>query len=203
MVGCGRAEHRHDEARGPQGVGSRGGGHPVERETAPRSYPPCAPTAPHVWCFHSQHPDVVEAAVFGLPDAVYGERVVAVITGSGDVRVEEVLEWMAHHIPPYKVEWKDWCYITKYLPPSYNEKLSPLRCCAVSAQVPSVIRVLDSIPKNAMGKVRFLWVCYYITSNGKSEMWAWHMMTTTMIFFFFSFPHFSFLKYVFEDDWKM
>ena len=43
--------------------------------------------------------------MFGLPDAVYGEKVVAVITGRGGVRVEEVREWMAHHIAAYKVGW--------------------------------------------------------------------------------------------------
>ena len=128
-----------------------------------------------------QHPHVAEAAVFGLPDAVYGERVVAVIVGSRDVRVEEVREWMAHHMPPYKVESKDQsrtvANILRMFFASNRQAaiatsqnicrprttkiyltcvVRPTLCdyCAVIAQVPSVIHVLDSIPKNAMGKVR-------------------------------------------------
>lgn len=119
---------------------------------------------------------MVEAAVFGLPDAVYGERVVAVIVGSSDVRVEEVREWMALHIPPYKVESKDYGRMVLGFagntqtviatsqnichPRTTKSYLTCVVCptlcdyCALIAQVPSVIHVLDSIPKNAMGKVR-------------------------------------------------
>lgn len=52
---------------------------------------------------HSQHPGVVEAAVFGEPDEVYGERVVAVVVGRRGVKGEEVREWMTQHVPSYQV----------------------------------------------------------------------------------------------------
>ena len=51
----------------------------------------------------SQHPDVVECAVIGLPDAVWGERVHAVVRlRPGDTRGEDILAHCKNNLTGYK-----------------------------------------------------------------------------------------------------
>jgi acyl-CoA synthetase (AMP-forming)/AMP-acid ligase II len=53
----------------------------------------------------ASHPDVLEAAVFGLPDKMYGETVAAVIVGRGSVppSPEELAEFCRQRLAPYEV----------------------------------------------------------------------------------------------------
>ena len=81
------------------------------------------------------HPDVSEAAVLGLPDPVYGEKVSAVLvlksgaTGSGEMKdcaglpaeVAAIKAYASQHLPPY--------------------------------QLPTTTKCVAEIPRNAMGKV--------------------------------------------------
>ena len=50
-----------------------------------------------------KHPAVREAAVIGLPDANYGEKVRAYVALKGDVSVEALIEYCAEHLAKYKV----------------------------------------------------------------------------------------------------
>lgn len=87
-----------------------------------------------------EHPAIAEAAVLGLPDETYGERIAAVVAlekpgpaGSGDggskgssssssgLELAELRQWAADRLPPY--------------------------------QLPAELRVVPAIPRNAMGKV--------------------------------------------------
>ena len=70
------------------------------------------------------HPDILECAVLGAPDAVYGERVAVLLVRRSGSLSEEGLglkEWAKGRLAAYKI--------------------------------PSVIKVVESIPRNAMGKV--------------------------------------------------
>ena len=51
------------------------------------------------------HPQVLEAAVVGVPDPVFGEVVKAVIVPKADetIDIEEVREFVAQHLANYKV----------------------------------------------------------------------------------------------------
>ncbi len=70
-----------------------------------------------------EHPDVADAAVFGLPDERLGERVVAaIIAAVADPDLDAIRAHCATRIAPYKV--------------------------------PDQIRIVDTFPRNAMGKVR-------------------------------------------------
>jgi malonyl-CoA/methylmalonyl-CoA synthetase len=68
-------------------------------------------------------PDVKEAAVLGLEDAEWGERVVAVVVpeGAGPIDEKEMMDYLSVHIAPYKR--------------------------------PKKIIVHDRLPRNSMGKV--------------------------------------------------
>ena len=72
-----------------------------------------------------EHPDIAEIAVLGVPDATYGERVGAVIVrkSGGGVGVEGL-------------DLKKWA----------AARMAPYK-------IPSVLRVVGEIPRNAMGKV--------------------------------------------------
>ena len=69
------------------------------------------------------HPRIHECAVIGLADAVWGERVCAIVslTKEQDLGLEEVRSWSKQRLAPYKV--------------------------------PTRLVILDSLPRNAMGKV--------------------------------------------------
>ncbi|KFM63489.1 Acyl-CoA synthetase family member 3, mitochondrial, partial [Stegodyphus mimosarum] len=69
------------------------------------------------------HPDVAECTVFGIPDDVWGERVVAVVLlKKGKQLLDTDLKtWCQNHLPKYSV--------------------------------PSIIKFVDTIPRNVMGKV--------------------------------------------------
>uniref|UniRef100_T1J507 MD-2-related lipid-recognition domain-containing protein n=1 Tax=Strigamia maritima TaxID=126957 RepID=T1J507_STRMM len=69
------------------------------------------------------HPHIVEAVVVGVADPVWGQRVAAVIV----TRDEKELK-----LP----ELKEWC----------KERMPPYT-------IPSLLKVLDTLPKNAVGKV--------------------------------------------------
>jgi long-chain acyl-CoA synthetase len=69
------------------------------------------------------HPDIVDAACFGLPDPEMGERLVAVVQASPG-RSPEVAELQA------------WC----------RQSLAGYKC-------PKVIHFVDAVPRNPMGKV--------------------------------------------------
>ena len=70
-----------------------------------------------------QHPAVLEAAVYGVPDAVLSERVVADIVPrhSDDVRAEDIIAHCRDHLADFKV--------------------------------PSQVRVVSSLPKSRTGKI--------------------------------------------------
>jgi long-chain acyl-CoA synthetase len=71
----------------------------------------------------ADHPDVVEAAVFGVPEETFGEQVMAVCeTRPGStVRAEELLTFIARRLAPFKR--------------------------------PRIIELVDELPRNAMNKV--------------------------------------------------
>jgi long-chain acyl-CoA synthetase len=50
------------------------------------------------------HPDVAEAAVFGVPDATHGEEVAALVTlkEGGTVTEDELRDWVKEQIAAYK-----------------------------------------------------------------------------------------------------
>jgi acyl-CoA synthetase (AMP-forming)/AMP-acid ligase II len=70
------------------------------------------------------HPDVAEAAVFGIPDLVYGEAVCAavVLTAQSSLRPEDLVTWCASRLASYKK--------------------------------PKRVLLVDELPRNAAGKVR-------------------------------------------------
>jgi long-chain acyl-CoA synthetase len=70
-----------------------------------------------------QHPQVLEAAVIGIPDPVYGEAVKAfvVLKPGGSVTEDDLLDFSREHLPTFKR--------------------------------PRTIQIMDSLPKNAVGKV--------------------------------------------------
>ena len=49
------------------------------------------------------HEAISEAAVVGIEDPEWGQRVVAVLVASGPVEAEEVRDWMKHRLAPHKV----------------------------------------------------------------------------------------------------
>jgi acyl-CoA synthetase (AMP-forming)/AMP-acid ligase II len=53
----------------------------------------------------SSHPDIIEVAVFGLPDKMYGETVAAVIVARGSTppSAEELTEFCRERLAPYEV----------------------------------------------------------------------------------------------------
>jgi malonyl-CoA/methylmalonyl-CoA synthetase len=69
------------------------------------------------------HPDIAEVAVVGIADRTWGEAVAAVVALKGDG------DMTVEHL-------KSWC----------DGKLS-------SYKVPKQLRVVDALPRNAMGKV--------------------------------------------------
>ncbi len=72
------------------------------------------------------HPEVSECAVVGLPDAQWGQIVAAAVVAADRGDAETLRE---------------------RLPPFAKETLAP-------AKVPKVVRVVDALPRNAMGKVQ-------------------------------------------------
>lgn len=50
-----------------------------------------------------RHPDVVDCAVFGIPDARDGEHLRAVVETRRPVEADELTRWCAEHLDPYKV----------------------------------------------------------------------------------------------------
>jgi acyl-CoA synthetase (AMP-forming)/AMP-acid ligase II len=71
----------------------------------------------------SEHPQVVDVAVVGLPDAEYGERVAAAVVVADGARLDEeaIAEFLAGRLAPYKR--------------------------------PTLVRQMDDIPRNASGKI--------------------------------------------------
>jgi long-chain acyl-CoA synthetase len=71
----------------------------------------------------SEHPQVVDVAVVGLPDAEYGERVAAAVVVADGARLDEeaIAEFLAGRLAPYKR--------------------------------PTLVREVDDIPRNASGKI--------------------------------------------------
>ena len=67
------------------------------------------------------HPDVQEAAVVGLPDEDLGQRIVAFVVGSGALRADELISYVAQQLSVHKR--------------------------------PREVRIVDALPRNAMGKV--------------------------------------------------
>ena len=70
-----------------------------------------------------QHPDIVEAAVVGVPDDHYGEEVAAVITPKpgSDLTESEVTEWSRKKLSAYKI--------------------------------PRIVRFVEQLPKGSTGKI--------------------------------------------------
>ena len=73
--------------------------------------------------FLSEHPDVLEAVTFGIPDTVYGENIVslATISDSSNVSVSELMKYC-------------------------KNSLSSIKC-------PKTIEIIENIPKNDRGKI--------------------------------------------------
>ena len=73
--------------------------------------------------FLSEHPDVLEAVTFGIPDTVYGENIVslATISDSSNVSVSELMEYC-------------------------KNSLASIKC-------PKTIEIIGNIPKNDRGKI--------------------------------------------------
>ncbi|BBZ51498.1 acyl-CoA synthetase [Mycobacterium heidelbergense] len=67
------------------------------------------------------HPGVQEAAVVGLPDEDLGQRIVAFVVGSSELRAGELIDYVARELSVHKR--------------------------------PREVRVVDALPRNAMGKV--------------------------------------------------
>lgn len=69
------------------------------------------------------HPEVLEVAVFGVPDAAWGEAVKAAVVPKpgGSVDTDSVIAWARERIAPYKV--------------------------------PKTVDVIDALPRNASGKI--------------------------------------------------
>jgi fatty acid CoA ligase FadD36 len=67
------------------------------------------------------HPDVAEVAVVGLPDEDLGQRIVAFVVGSGDVKPDALINYVAEQLSVHKR--------------------------------PREVRIVDTLPRNAMGKV--------------------------------------------------
>ena len=71
----------------------------------------------------SRHPDVLEVAVIGIPDEIYGEKVIGVATikSGSDPTQDELINFCRGRIGGYKI--------------------------------PKQIHVVDSLPKSALGKI--------------------------------------------------
>ena len=69
------------------------------------------------------HEDITDAAVLGLPDITWGQKVAAVLVLRDGAKLE-------------LTELRDWCSSRM---PSYH--------------LPTVLRILPAMPRNAMGKV--------------------------------------------------
>jgi fatty acid CoA ligase FadD36 len=67
------------------------------------------------------HPDVAEAAVVGLPDEDLGQRIVAFVVGSPNVKADALIDFVAKQLSVHKR--------------------------------PREVRIVDALPRNAMGKV--------------------------------------------------
>ncbi|MGW0035712.1 AMP-binding protein [Gordonia sp. NPDC003376] len=69
------------------------------------------------------HPDIVEAAVLGVPDDYYGEEVAALVVLRADSALapEAVTEWARERLSPYKI--------------------------------PRIVHIVDALPKSATGKI--------------------------------------------------
>ena len=71
----------------------------------------------------SQHPDVIEAVTFGIPDPVYGENLVSWVTASADssLSIADITSYCAENLP--------------------------------DAKRPKTIAIVEEIPKNHRGKI--------------------------------------------------
>jgi fatty acid CoA ligase FadD36 len=67
------------------------------------------------------HPGVQEAAVVGLPDEDLGQRIVAFVVGSSELKADELINYVAQELSVHKR--------------------------------PREVRIVDALPRNAMGKV--------------------------------------------------
>jgi fatty acid CoA ligase FadD36 len=67
------------------------------------------------------HPGVHEAAVVGLPDEDLGQRIVAFVVGSSELKADELINYVAQELSAHKR--------------------------------PREVRIVDALPRNAMGKV--------------------------------------------------
>ena len=70
-----------------------------------------------------QHPDIIEAAVIGIPDDYYGEEVAAVVAvpPGSDLEADDVTSWARERLSAYKM--------------------------------PRVVQFIDALPKGSTGKI--------------------------------------------------
>jgi long-chain acyl-CoA synthetase len=49
-----------------------------------------------------RHPNIAQVAIIGVPDAAYGEAILAVVVPSGPLTADEVIEYAREHMARYK-----------------------------------------------------------------------------------------------------
>lgn len=81
-----------------------------------------------------EHPDILECAVVGIPDAEWGERVcAAVVARGGAMDIEALRRWVAERLAPYKVPSR--VCVVEALPRNAMGKVvkSEVRRCVIEA----------------------------------------------------------------------
>jgi malonyl-CoA/methylmalonyl-CoA synthetase len=111
-------------------------------------------SALHIESALLEHPEVAEAAVLGLPDEVYGEKIVAMIavkqvSGGQGQQAEQTQGQQQTQQPGQQQQQQQ----QQLAGPSDEELRSFCQARLPLYQVPQAIIRVPAIPRNAMGKV--------------------------------------------------